>query len=169
MATREEIEAIGSTPGSSYETPKKNFSSTSEYLEWLSVAVMEAHTTNNGIDPILFQHIASDFEMVNASVHECPLPPAGNLAEHLQQMVQFRKDNPGWKVHATNVSVSLVKGSNSAEVWLTMRGCDADDISFNRESVSILHWRRRSTDGVWVCYRHTGIRGPGDSLAATGV
>ncbi|GIZ49044.1 hypothetical protein CKM354_001208400 [Cercospora kikuchii] len=169
MASTEETQSNSSATSSPYEPTNKKFSSTSDYLEWLSIAVMEAHTTSHGFDPILFQHVASDFEMVNASVHECPLPPAANLAEHLQQIVQFRKDNPGWKVNATNVSVSLLKGSNSAEVWLTMRGCDADDITFNRESVSILHWRRRSNDGVWVCYRHTGIRGPGDSLAATGV
>ncbi|KAI5363663.1 hypothetical protein Slin15195_G093160 [Septoria linicola] len=151
------------------ETTKKPFKSVEACLEWLSITIMEAHTSNDGGDAILLQHVASDFEMVNASVHECPLPPAANLEEHLQQTEQFKRENPGWKVHATNVSVCLNKGSSSAEVWLTMRGCDTDDVSFNRESVSILHWRRRTSDGVWVCYRHVGMRGPGDTLAATGI
>ena len=149
---------------------KRSFGSTREYLEWLSVVVMEAHTSSDSEHAMMLQqHLAADFEMVNASIHECPLPPSAGLEQHLQQTDQFKKDHPGWKVYATNVNANLTKGSNTAEVWMTMRGCETEDLSFNRESVSILHWRRRSSDGVWTCYRHTGIRGPGDTLAVTGI
>lgn len=145
----------------------KSFNSTAAYLEWLSIQIMEGHTSNNKTsESYLRQHLAPDFEMVNETVHECPLLPATNLEDHLLQTKRFKAEHPYWKVECTNVTAKFTKGSNNAEVWVTMRGCDTGgDLMFNRESVSWLHWRKSVSNGVWLCYRHSGMRGGGDQLA----
>ncbi|WPV35215.1 hypothetical protein CLAFUW7_08894 [Fulvia fulva] len=139
----------------------KSFSSTAAYLEYLSTTVMESHALTDM--SILRDYLAPDFEMVDETIHNCPVPPSSNLEDHLRNTAIFKKQNPGWRVFICNVNRSMVKGANTAEVWMTCRGCDnPDDSMFNRESVSVLHWRRRREDGGWVCYRHSGIRGGGD-------
>ena len=138
----------------------KTIDPTAAYLEQLSALVMERHTT--GDDSPLRALLSEDFEMVNDTIHECPLPSAANLEEHLENVEALKRASPDWKVYVTNLTANMDK-SDHAVVWLTARGCDsAHDPMFNRESVSILNWRKRKGDGVWVCYRHRSIRGGGD-------
>ena len=55
------------------------------------------------------------------------------------------RQNPGWKVMVCNVTAVLTKGSDSAEFWLTVKGNNnPHNCHLNRESVSILYWRKRS-------------------------
>ena len=139
----------------------KSFPSTAAYLEFLSTKVMESHSLQDM--SILRDYLAPDFEMVDETIHNCPVPPSNNLEDHLRNTEIFKREHPEWKVYVCNVNCNMVKGANTAEVWMTLRGCDDPGVSmFNRESVSVLHWRRRREDGVWVCYRHRGIRGGGD-------
>ena len=74
-----------------------------------------------------------------------------------------RKLFPGWKINTWDITANLTKGSSTAEVWVSVRGNDDQERPvFNRESVSILYWRKRRADGRWICYQHSAIRGSGD-------
>ena len=137
------------------------FKSTTEYIEYLSSAMMEAHNTLD--EAFLRRHLTSDFVMVNDTIHECPLPACSDLETHLDNVKDWKRNHPDFHIRVISISADLVKGSDHASSWVTIRGSKSPrSPTLNRESISLLYWRKRRSDGVWVCYRHNGMRGGGD-------
>lgn len=147
---------------------------TAAHLEILSTNIMEAHghICQPSSRALLHQHCSPDFEMAFTNPHEGPLPYASSLESHISNIFAFKREHPDMCIIVEN-STATVQGE-FATVWLTIRGCSirkkgkagvvdaANEQLYNRESIAILYWRRRESDGEWICYRHEGIRGGGD-------
>ncbi|KAK4505197.1 hypothetical protein PRZ48_003160 [Zasmidium cellare] len=155
-------------------------STTTSYLLLLTAALMESQSASDpGAVSVVQDHASPDLEMVAESVHECLFVQTRTLEEHLQSLRMLKKVNPAWRVDPFNFTVDLQEGGREAIVWLTSRGTSSvggemdDDEGIakgrwgsGRESVSIVFWRKEPRDGkgVWIMYKHVGIRGPGGGL-----
>ena len=163
-----------------YET-----AATISYLETLSSRLMEAHGPihHPSAESVLRNHCSPDFEIVFTN-SDGPLPPAKNLDTHIANLQALKRKHPDLCIMAQNPTAELNKNGVDAVVWLTVRGCSvrtkepaisagaapggdyasiaANDQLYNRESIAYLSWRKRTTDGKWICYRHVGLRGGGD-------
>ncbi|EGP92695.1 uncharacterized protein MYCGRDRAFT_88762 [Zymoseptoria tritici IPO323] len=96
---------------------------TAAYLEDLSTKIMENMTTGDGI----LEYLSEDFEVV----HE--------VERHLETMRALKKRWPNWVTKVNDASASLVKGSNTADVWCFSEGVGTPDNQwFIREFRSIL-------------------------------
>lgn len=140
-------------------------SSTSEHLAQISGAIIEAHMASDFAVPgsaawqLIHAYLDEDFVMVNAAVHECPIPSARSLAEHTKNVKAFKRQNPHWSIQCYNPTAMIQRGSEHGAVLLTVResGCEGKTV-FSRDSVSMMHWKRNS-NGAWICYRHSALRG----------
>lgn len=158
------VKALLSHP---FQTPGGERRKTTEsFLEILSAAFMESHTVEDPLSyDILRYHIAPDFSMVSMTLHECSVPSAESLEEHLANVRALKRVNPAWVVGGYNFTARMEENEKHVIVWFTSRGVGGPSgWSTNRESVSRLYWRKRRTDGVWECYKHACIRGPGNII-----
>lgn len=153
--------------GQPFRTGKGDRLSTTEsFLEALSAAFMEAHSLDSPMAYDLIRtHAASDFEMANASLHECAFPHTATLTDHIASVEAMRRENPEWRIAAYNYTAQVDPGSRHAIVWFTSKGTGGPTgRSTNRESVSMLFWRKRKPDGAWEAYKHMCLRGPGNTF-----
>jgi hypothetical protein len=142
-----------------------DLAATKNYLEDLSVALMLAHNRVNepAGQELMKAHMDPSFIMLDTSVHECPIPSTENLDNHLSNMEQFYTTHPSFEIKVENVTAQVDRDGTHAIVWLTEPGVSSqEEMSFNRESVSRMYFRRREKDGRWVWYKHTALRGSGD-------
>lgn len=141
---------------------------TAAYLEWLASQLMEAHNSLPHPDAVAFLHAHCDphVTMLNASAHECPLPPSESVDHLIANFLELKRERPGFEVVTENATAQVDEMRERAVVWVTTRGSRMnEDRVFNRESVSLLHFYKREADGVWVWYKHVSIRGGGDFFA----
>lgn len=163
--TREDV--LQQFIGHPFRTSKGDRPATTEsFLETLSAAFMEAHSLDSPMAYDLIQtHAASDFEMANGSLHECAFPHSASLTDHIAGVEAMRRQNPEWRIAAYNYTARLDPGNRHAIVWFTSKGTGGPTgRSTNRESVSMLFWRKRKSDGAWEAYKHMCLRGPGNTF-----
>ncbi|SMR43624.1 unnamed protein product [Zymoseptoria tritici ST99CH_3D1] len=100
---------------------------TAAYLEDLSTKIMENMTTGDGI----LEYLSEDFEVVH-EVERNTRPThfqtnSSNLQQHLETMRALKKRWPNWVTKVNDASASLVKGSNTADVWCFSEGVGTPD------------------------------------------
>lgn len=145
-----------------FRTPKDaGASDVASFLVILTAAIMEDHTTSTY--DILQAHCHPDLKMVDYTSHECGLPQAKSLQEHLSNVEALKRAHHNFQVNPFNFAVTFYGDSSRAIVWFTARGTEMPgDWVTNRESVHRVHWRRRQNDDVWEVHMHSGLRGPGN-------
>ncbi|KAF2167584.1 hypothetical protein M409DRAFT_54176 [Zasmidium cellare ATCC 36951] len=155
--------------GAEIHAASQDFKETKTLLEQLTREIMEAHSSPdpNAYD-IIRRWCTADFMMENSSLHECVVPFADNLETHLQNVDVLKVKNPGLRLNVSNVAAILDDYTREITVWYTSGASGGPDSEWNsnRESVGVLHWRRRTSEDntatCWECYRHSCIRGGAD-------
>lgn len=148
------------------EKRKKEAESLKAFLEFTSAQIVTSWTDSSDRDhEIVYKYLSEDFKFDFYPDVEFPWPRTNTLEDFIALMENVQKANPSWRMEAYNFSTELDSGLDNAVVWWTSGpsgdpGNDADDWrATNRESVSKLRWRKRSSDGGWECFGCLTIRG----------
>lgn len=124
---------------------------TAETLEQLTTSFFEIFCNQDFSNPLL-EYASPKFQAYfgwNES-------ETRNLEEHIAFHKLMAQKNPGWVYEVLAVSADVDEEKGVASVWATLR-VTGHPVKIQRESVTILWWRRRR--GVWRAYKQFGIRG----------
>jgi hypothetical protein len=136
---------------------------TAAYLEEVATKILEAHNTFDDPDSIQFirDHTSEGLEILQGTTaHEGPVSPCESLDEYISNMRALKEVYPAFHVFVGTVSAQVGKDGTHAVVWAMTAGSRMrDDKGFNRESVSLMYFKRRTRDGVWLWYKHNSLRG----------
>lgn len=84
------------------------------YLVVLASAMMEDHSTTTY--NISRTHCHQDFKMVDVTSHECGLPQATSLQDHISNVEALKAIHPHWRVNPFNFSVIMYEDFEKAVV-----------------------------------------------------
>ena len=132
---------------------KRNSAPVIEQLESLSAALLNLINSREYESPLL-NHLSAAF------ITEFDGERVGSTRdEHIREMKAAVEQNPNLRTHIMNMSSSVNENKGFATVWATQRVTNYPDDVFERESIKMLIWERRS--GQWICLKHVGLRGSG--------
>lgn len=155
----------GIIPLTKAEERKKKEEELKSFLELTSAQLVASWTDSSDRDhEIMYKYLAPSFSFDFFPDVEFPWPRTRTLKDFIAHLENVQSVNPAWRMRAYNFSTVLDTGLDNAVVWWTSGpsgnpGNESGDWSTNRESVSKLKWRKRSTDGGWECFGIVTIRG----------
>jgi hypothetical protein len=153
------FQAVPPAPSSPAADPDKI------YLEDASTRIVASHNTIASPSTQAYLHgiAAPDFQMIDDSIHECPLPASTGISQLISDLVALRTAYPDFFITVESACAEI-KG-RFAVVWVTTKShAEASGnplAALNREAVCVLSFRRRSMASNWVWYKHQSIRGGG--------
>lgn len=132
--------------------PKKSADSRSQttmVLEHLSASIIRVFCEQDWSNPLL-KHATPKFR---AYIDYSELR-VETLEEHIAFHKWMHKMNPGYVYEVETVSADVDDEKGLASVWATLK-VTGHPLKIQRESVTILWWRRRQ--GQWLCYKQFGV------------
>lgn len=135
----------------------------SKELQHLSKIMMELLNEDDPLSkPYARKYLAETYKS-EASIAEVPGLKAVSSNSHFANVAEFRKKNPKYHIEVYNTTAHVNRDTGRAMVWVTLRvwGLPGLPDGASRESVSAIHWKKQA-GGLWVLFRTTGLRGPGD-------
>lgn len=135
----------------------------SKELQHLSKIMMELLNEDDPLSkPYARKYLAETYKS-EASIAEVPGLKAESSKSHFQNVAEYRKRNPKYHIEMYNSTAHVNRDTGRAMVWMTTRvwGLPGLPDGASRESVTAIHWKKQA-GGLWVLFRTTGLRGPGD-------
>lgn len=135
----------------------------SKELQHLSKIMMELLNEDDPLSkPYARKYLATTYKS-EASIAEVPGLKAVSSKSHFTNVAEYRKENPNYHIEVYNTTAHVNRDTGRAMVWVTLRvrGLPGLPDGASRESVTAIHWKKQA-GGLWVLFRTTGLRGPGD-------
>lgn len=166
----EDLEDIPHVPEDTEAPPSKDISTDkgkdealSKELQHLSKIMMELLNEDDPLSkPYARKYLAETYKS-EASIAEVPGLKAVSSRSHFANVAEYRKKNPKYHIEVYNTTAHVNRDTGRAMVWVTLRvwGLPGLPDGASRESVTAIHWKKQA-GGLWVLFRTTGLRGPGD-------
>lgn len=135
----------------------------SKELQHLSKIMMELLNEDDPLSKTYARKYLAETYKSEASIAEVPGLKAVSSRSHFENVAEYRKKNPKYHIEVYNTTAHVNRDTGRAMVWVTLRvwGLPGLPDGASRESVTAIHWKKKA-GGLWVLFRTTGLRGPGD-------
>ena len=133
---------------------QQNKSPTAQLLVDLTCRVVQRVAAHDFTHPD-FEAMSDDY---TAYLEYQETPLARGKQAYLDNYRAFTAANPDYTIQPISVVADVHENNCTASVWMLLK-VDGHPRDVQRESVTIVYWRRRA--GKWQAYKQTGIRGAG--------